>query len=643
MKTWGPNPIRAEQANVTRFAREVLPQPSPDDPSALYGALNSWSVEHPDDFWKAVWDWFEVIHEGEVGPVRSGDFLRPRWFAGTRLSLTEHFLRHRQPGHIALWSAGETRSPQAWTWDRLLERAAGIQRGLVERGVGVGDRVAVVLPNVADTVAAFIAVTGLGAVWVAASPEFGTDAILDRFGQVDPSLIIGCDGYTYGGRSFGTAPRLHTVAEQLGKELVTFGNLSESGWPSDFAELAGRIPETRRVPFEHPLWIVFTSGTTGKPKPLVHSHGGILLEFLKHGHFHLDLGTEDTFLWYTTTGWIMWNIVVGGLLTGSRIVTYDGSPLHPGPDRLWQIAHETGVTNFGSNPGFLRASQDAGVVVRRDGRLESLRAIGSTGSPLLPEQYDWVYEQLPEDIWLYSTSGGTEVASALMCGVPSLPVTRGEIQCRALGVDAQAWSESGEPLIDQVGELVVATPLPSMPVFMWDDPEGERLHDTYFARFPGVWTHGDWVTITSRGTAIIWGRSDATINRGGVRIGTSEIYSAVLSVPGIADVLAVDVHPPGTNGRLVLFVCMEPGQKLDEAVEEEVKQQLRSRISPRHIPDEIVEAPELPRTLSGKLLEIPIKRILEGAPAEKVLKLGSLRNPEALAYFEALARRDTSA
>jgi acetoacetyl-CoA synthetase len=413
--------------------------------------------------------------------------------------------------------------------------------------------------------------------------------------------------------------------------------LAGGDWELEPAEL-----EFAQLPFDHPLWVLYSSGTTGLPKAIVHGQGGILLEHLKKLRLHLDARAGDRLFWFTTTGWMMWNFLVGGLLSEASIVLFDGNPAHPDLGTLWDLADAAGITSFGTSAGYVAACQKAGVAPREGRDLSRLDSVGSTGSPLSPESFDWVREKLGEDVWLFSTSGGTDVCTAFVGGVPTLPVYRGELQARALGAKVEAWSENGEPLVNQVGELVITEPMPSMPLYLWGDEDGSRYRESYFSTFPGVWRHGDWIEITDRGTAIITGRSDATINRGGVRMGTSELYRSVLALDDVLDALVVDV-PQDDGSRMTLFVVLREGATLDDGLESEIRRRIREECSPRHVPDEVLAAPEIPRTLSGKILEVPVKRILMGDPPDAVASRDSLANPAALAYFEELAAGHTKA
>jgi acetoacetyl-CoA synthetase len=491
------------------------------------------------------------------------------------------------------------------------------------------------MPNIAETVAAFLACASIGAVWSSAAPEFGPRSVIDRFSQIEPKVLLAVDGYRYGGRDHDRRAQVEEIASAIPslERVVRFGYLDGSGWPSDFLVSEASL-SFEPVAFDHPLWVLYSSGTTGLPKPIVHGQGGILIEQLKKGYLHLDAHADDRLFWFSTTGWMMWNFLVGVLLTEASIVLYDGNPGYPDMARLWDLAEETGITTFGTSAAFIASCMKAEVTLRGDGRsLSALSAVGSTGSPLSPEGFRWIYDSLGDETWLFSTSGGTDMCTAFVGGVPTLPVYLGELQARMLGASVEAWDPSGRPLVDEVGELVITRPMPSMPLYLWGDSDGSRYRESYFDMYPGVWRHGDWIKITSRGTAVIYGRSDSTINRGGVRMGTSEIYRAVLALDEVVDALVVDVPRPGTDGWMPLFVVLREGASLDDSLVGSIRRRIREDVSPRHVPDEVLEIPEVPRTLSGKVLEVPVKRILCGVPVDEAASRESLANPAALDFF----------
>jgi acetoacetyl-CoA synthetase len=620
---WEPPSALAERAVMTRFMREH----GFDD----YHALWRWSVDDLEGFWAAIWDFFGV--DGRYDRVLGSQAMPgAEWFPGAHVSYPEHLFRGKDPDSVAIVHASELREQAELTWGELHARVACIRAGLRELGVGPGDSVAAYMPNIPEAVAAFLATASLGAVWSSCSPDFGARSVIDRFAQIEPKVLLAVDGYRYNGRDFDRAETVRGIHEAVGGRLVRLGYVDGSGWEPGFEREGELIFE--RVPFDHPLWVLYSSGTTGLPKAIVHGQGGILLEHLKKLHLHVDAQAGDRLFWFTTTGWMMWNFIVSGLLTEAAIVLYDGSPGHPDMGVLWDLAETAGITTFGTSAAYIGACMKAGVEPEAGRDLSRLRAVGSTGSPLSPEGFRWVYDHVGDDTWLFSTSGGTDLCTAFVGGVPILPVYEGELQARALGAAVEAWDPEGRPLIGEVGELVVTKPMPSMPLYLWNDPDGERYRESYFDTYPGVWRHGDWIEITERGTAIITGRSDATINRGGVRMGTAEIYSAVLGLDEVVDALVVDVE-----GRMPLFVVLRDGAELDDDLTKRIAKRVREDCSPRHVPDEIVAVEEVPRTLSGKVLELPVKRILMGTPPEQAASRDSLANPEALDFFVSWARR----
>jgi acetoacetyl-CoA synthetase len=624
---WQPPADLVERALITRYMRWL------DRGFGSYDELWRWSVEDLEGFWASIWEYFGVAgsYERVLG---SRAMPGAEWFPGARVSYAEHLFGGSDDAAVAIRHASESRPLGEWTWGQLREQTARIRAGLVARGVGPGDRVAAYLPNIPETIAAFLATASLGAVWSSAAPEFGARSVVDRFAQIEPKLLLYVDGYRYGGKDFDRSEIAASVAAEIGAEPVRLGYLDGSGWQDGFLQ-DGEL-EFERVPFDHPLWVLYSSGTTGLPKPIVHGQGGILLEHLKKMHLHLDAQAGDRVFWFTTTGWMMWNFLVGVLLTDASIVLYDGNPAG---EVLWDLAAESQMTCFGTSAAFIAAAMKEGIEPAA-GRELAIRSVGSTGSPLSPEGFQWVYDHLGSDTWLFSTSGGTDVCTAFVGGVPILPVYRGELQGRSLGAKVEAFDEAGHPVVDRVGELVITEPMPSMPTGFWGDESGERYRESYFDMFGGVWRHGDWIEITSRGTAIIYGRSDSTINRGGVRMGTSEIYRAVLAVPEVTDALVVDVPREGEENWMPLFVVLAAGAELDDDLIGRIRRRIREDCSPRHVPNEIVAIAEVPRTLSGKVLEVPVKRILTGTPPEQAASRESLANPAALDPFVALAGRD---
>jgi acetoacetyl-CoA synthetase len=637
---WAPSYERVDRATLTRYARWLMRTRGLELRS--YHELWRWSVAELEQFWGSIVEFFEVRFSAEPERVLGRrEMPGAQWFPGARCNYAEHIFRDREADALALQHASELRELGSWSWSELREQTASIAAGLRALGVGEGDRVAAYLPNVPETVAAFLACASLGAIWSSAAPEFGARSVTERFGQIEPKVLLAIDGYRYGGRDFDRRAVVEEIAQGIPslERVVELGYLDGSGWEPGF--LAAGALEFASLPFDHPLWVLYSSGTTGLPKPIVHGHGGILLEQLKKGHLHLDAQAGDRLFWFSTTGWMMWNFLVGVLLTDASIVLFDGSPGHPDLGTLWDLAERTGMTCFGTSAAFVGSCIKAGVEPRAGREISNLRAVGSTGSPLSPEGFDWVYEHLGPDIWLFSTSGGTDVCTAFVGGVPTLPVYRGELQARSLGCAVAAWDPAGRELVGEVGELVITEPMPSMPLYLWGDADGSRYRESYFSMYPGVWRHGDWIEVTPRGTAIIYGRSDSTINRGGVRMGTSEIYRAVLAVPEVVDALVLDLPREGTDGWIALFVVVREGASLDEELIACIKRRIRADCSPRHVPDEIRQIAEVPRTLSGKVLEVPVKRILTGTPPEEAASRESLANPAALDYFVALAGRES--
>jgi acetoacetyl-CoA synthetase len=654
---WEPSEDDRAAAEMTRFMRFAAQRSGRELTS--YDELWRWSVAELEDFWAAVWEFCGV--RASTGYERVLDERRmpgAKWFAGSQLNYAENMLSQRSREAdatgglrdreaIAVVHCSELRELSELTWGELSDAVAAAAGGLRALGVGRGDRVVAYMPNIPETLIAFLATASLGAVWSSAAPEFGARSVIDRFAQIEPKVLLAVDGYRHGGKDFDRT----AVVDQIRAELPTVEHTVLLAYLDDGARLddargwgellelgAGAELVFEQVPFDHPLWVLYSSGTTGLPKAIVQGHGGILVEQLKK-RLHMNLRPGDRMFWFTTTGWMMWNFLVGCLLSDAAIVLYDGSPAHPDLGALWRLAERARITCMGLSAGLIASCEKAGVDPGREYELSALRAIGSTGSPLSPESFKWVYQHVGSDIWLFSTSGGTDVCTAFVGGCPLLPVYEGELQCRILGCAVESWDEQGVAHVDRVGELVITEPMPSMPLFLWGDEDGERLHDSYFAMYPGVWRHGDWIRITPRGGAVIYGRSDSTINRQGVRMGTSEIYRAASSLAQVLDALVIDVPKSGGDGELwmVLFVVLADGMTLDEQLTREIKRAIREDCSPRHVPNEVRQIDEVPRTLSGKVLEVPVKRILMGAAPGDAASVDSLANPRSLDYFVELA------
>ena len=670
----------------TRFLRETRGLHFDATTTDGYDRLWRWSCADLDGFWQSVWDFFEFSSPTPHVAVLADERMPgARWFAGAQLNYAGHVFGHADAAHAAghpaivfrneaMHVAGEA---QEIAWPELRRQVASMARALEAMGVQPGDRVGAFLPNVPQAAVAFMACASLGAVWSVCSADMGPLAVLDRFRQIGPTVLIACDGYTYGGVTHDRSGVLRELLEALPsvRDVVLWRALDHAAdvqalaTPArrahDFDDLvAADVPFTPRpVAFDHPLWIVYSSGTTGLPKPIVHGHGGVMVEALKFGTLHNDCGPSvlgaDRYHWYSSTGWIMWNSQMSALLGGTTVCIYDGSPAGPrsslpGPDRavdwstLWRFVAETGVTFFGAGAAFFASCEKAGIEPVAAGNLSRLRAVGSTGSPLSTESYRWIRGKLPKtdgaDIWLTSVSGGTDVAGGFIGGLRTLPVVEGEMQCRCLGAAIEAWSEpdasgGARSLVDEVGELVCVKPMPSMPLYFWGDSDGRRYHDSYFDMYPGVWRHGDWLRITPRGGAVIYGRSDATINRHGIRMGTSELYRAIEALPEIIDSLVVDLEYLGRESYMPLFVVLREGQVLDAALTKRLKDTIKTALSARHVPNDVFQVASIPRTLSGKKMELPVKKLLLGTPAEQVFKIDAMTNAESVAWFTDFARR----
>lgn len=652
---WEPTEEVRRQANLTRYMSWLQEERGPHFED--YDELWQWSVSELEAFWQSIWDYFEIKASQPASEVLARETMPgAQWFRGARLNYAENiFSRMRAEGPVLLFKSEE--SPLlALSRAELWRETAALATTLRQLGVGAGDRVVAYLPNVPQAVVGLLATASIGAIWSSCSPDFGARSVLDRFSQIEPRVLLACDGYRYNGKAF---PRLDVVAAlqdalpSLQKTIVVpvlddepamDGVAKAIGWQQALeSEDAASDLSFEQVPFDHPLWVLYSSGTTGLPKPLVHGHGGILLEHAKETALHMDLKAADRFFWYTSTGWMMWNYLVGGLLSGASIILYDGSPNYRDLYALWELAQEASMTYFGTSAAFLHACMRANL--RPDDRfdLRRLRAMGSTGSPLSPAGFGWVYEHVSRDLALESFSGGTDLCTGFLGGVRTKPVYAGEIQARSLGASVQAFDVEGQPQIGEVGELVITKPMPSMPLFLWNDEDNRRYVDSYFSTYSSVWRHGDWIKINERGGCVIYGRSDATINRQGVRMGTAEIYRAMESFTEIADALVIDTESLESESYMALFVVLREHEELDDRLKEEIAKRLRAELSPRHVPDEIVAVEQIPYTLSGKKMEIPVRAILLGEEPQDAVNLGAMRNPQAIEFFVDFAeRRDKS-
>ncbi|MYS23129.1 acetoacetyl-CoA synthetase [Streptomyces sp. DvalAA-14] len=650
---WTPGPERVARAQLTRFHawaadRHGAPAARPERPREAYDALHSWSVREPEAFWQAVSQWYDVRFSAPYTAVLA-DRAMPgaRWFTGARLNYAEHALRPAlDPARAdtpALLHLDERQDPGTVTWAELSRQVACLAAALRDLGVTPGDRVSGYLPNIPQAVVALLATAAVGGVWTSCAPDFGARSVLDRFQQVEPVVLFTVDGYRYGGR---THDRTDVVAELRGglPSLRATVHIPLLGTPApegaaDWADLTAgdSEPAYEQVEFDHPLWVLYSSGTTGLPKAIVQSQGGILLEHLKQTGLHLDLGPGDRFFWYTSTGWMMWNFLVSGLLAGATVVLYDGSPGHPDLAAQWRVVEQTGTTVFGTSAAYVVACRNGDVHPGRDFDLSAVDCVATTGSPLPPDGFRWLHDEVGHDLWIASVSGGTDVCSCFAGGVPTLPVHIGELQAPCLGTDLQAWDTLGRPVVDQVGELVVTNPMPSMPIRFWNDPGDVRYRESYFEMFPGVWRHGDWITLTSRGTVVIHGRSDSTLNRQGVRMGSSDIYEVVERLPEIGESLVIGIEQPDGGYWMPLFVRLTDGAELDDPLRDRIRAAIRTQLSPRHVPDEIIAAPGVPHTLTGKRIEIPVKRLLQGVPLDEAVNPGSVDDLAVLRFYERLA------
>ncbi len=644
---WKPDKKFVLESNVTRFMFWLSETKGLSFKN--YRRLWEWSTTEIGAFWLAVWEYFEVISDNRFEVPATGNMPYTKWFGGATLNYAQHIFRNATSEHPAIIYKTENSGISQLSWEELEKKVAALRSYLKLHGISKGDRVAGWLPNIPEAVIGFLAVNSLGAIWSGTSPDFGTSSVIDRFAQIEPKLLITANGYTYHGKWYDKTNEIR----ELQKKLPTLKStllilLSDTTVPDinfknthlwDKALTTPGELMFEAVPFEHPIWVLYSSGTTGLPKAITHSHGGVLLEHLKYLTFHNDVRPGERFFWYTTTGWMMWNYLVAAMLCGATIVLYDGSPGYPGLNVLWHLAEQTGINHFGTSAPFIIANMKADATPGKSYDLSQLRSVSSTGAPLPPDGFNWMYENVKKDLWLTSMSGGTDVCSAFVGGNPLWPVYSGEIQCRALGCKLEAYNEKGMSVTDEVGEMVITRPMPSMPVYFWNDPDFIRYNDSYFEMFPGIWRHGDWIRITKHDGVIIYGRSDATLNKGGVRIGTAEIYRALDRMAEIEDSIIICVDKEKGEFYMPLFVVPDPQITLDDALKAAIKIKIRNECSPRHVPDDIIQISEVPYTISGKKTEAPVKKILMGQAVSGLLNKDALKNPEALDFFIEFAGR----
>ena len=635
---WSPSVERYQASTMAAFERYLSKKH--ELTFSDYNDMWRWSISDLNSFWGAIADFFELrFFEQPQKILNKRAMPGAEWFVGAKVNYADQLLSKtdRLAEQVAFVSKSETFGRKELTWNNLKHSVASVAENFKKMGVTKGDRVVAILPNTEVALIGLLATASLGAVWSLCAPDMGHVAILDRFKQIKPKLMIAQNGYIHAGKTIDRSDLLRTIKHGLESldALITIPVI-EHGYEGTYtwSDLlnANADFDPVPVPFDHPLWVVYSSGTTGNPKPIVHGHGGILLESMKQS-LHHDLTEKDRFCWLTSSGWIMWNAQWTALGQGARVVAFDGAPNYPDMGRVWEVIAEEGVTYFGAGAAFFEGCIKANVVPQENFDLRALRSMGSTGSPLSGDAYDWIYQKVKSDLWLAPISGGTDLSGAFVLGHPGMPVRKGEMQCRALGNAVRAFDEDGRDLIGQVGELVCTEPLPSMPLYFWGDKDGSRLYESYFDTYPGVWRHGDWIEITQDGGSVIYGRSDATINRKGLRMGSSEIYQAVEGLSEIRDSLVVDLEFLGRDSFMPLFVVLMPGCVLDETLRKRINEAIKSQVSPRFLPDEIVEIQEVPRTLSGKKLEVPVKKLLLGSAAEKVVNRDSMSNPNSFDFF----------
>lgn len=647
---WTPGDSFKAESNLTAYMNWLPNHGYPKFEE--YQELWKWSVENLEEFWASLWDYFEISAHTPYETVLGGDTMpHYSWFDGASLNFAEHVFKNYTLERPAIIFKQEGHSLIEISWEELQTKVAALQNYLKnEIGLEAGDRVVGFLPNSPEAIIGFLAVSSLGGVWSSCSPDFGISSVIDRFAQVEPKVFIAADGYQYGGKSFDKTEVVKEVSKALStvEKVIVIPYLNKTNsnirlensilWDEVTYETEVELSFTP-VPFSHPMWVLYSSGTTGIPKAITQSQGGILLEHLKYLTFHNNVKPGDRCFWFTTTGWMMWNYIQSVLLCGGTVVLYDGSPGYPNVESLWQFAEEAKINHLGTSAGYIIANMKEGTHPGKDYDLAHLISIGSTGSPLPPEGFDWIYKEVKEDLWLTSISGGTDVCSAFVGGNPLWPVYSGEIQCRALGCKLEAFDGDGNSLEEEMGEMVITKPMPSMPIYFWNDRAYTRYHSSYFDMYPGIWRHGDWTEITKRHGVIIYGRSDATLNRGGVRIGTSEVYRAVDKIDEVADSMIISIEKENGDFYMPLFVTLQDENTLTDALIKKIKTKIREEYTPRHVPDEIIEVPEIPYTISGKKTETPVKKVLMGKNISNTMNKDALKDPKSMDFFIEFAKQ----
>jgi len=641
---WTPSQKLKENSHLFKYQKWL--QKEKDLEFNNYRDLWSWSVENIEDFWESVWKYFDIKSYNPYQSILSSqDMPGSKWFAGAEISYAEHLLRNGKDEETAIYFGNERDELVRISWAELKQKVASFAAYLSSVGVKKGDRVVAFLPNIPEASIAFLAVNSLGAIWSSTSPDFGVESVVDRFAQIQPKVIIAVDGYHYNGKPYDKTDIVNDIVSKLPtlEKVLILPYLDKKclqKLPVSYIDLNSCLSDESvelsfvPVPFNHPMWVLYSSGTTGLPKAIVQSHGGILLEHLKYMAFHNDVHEGEKFFWYSTTGWMMWNFIQAAFLMGASIVLYDGSPTYPDFSAMWTFTDKVGIDHFGTSAPYLVACMKKGIDPMSTHDLSSLRSLSSTGAPLPPAAFDWVYKHVKKDVWLCSMAGGTDVCTAFVGGNPYYSVRSGEIQCRALGVALQAYDEKAQPIMDQLGEMVIEKPMPSMPIYFWNDEGDKRYKSSYFKDYPGKWRHGDFIKISSESDGlIIYGRSDATLNRHGIRIGTAEIYRAVNKIVEVQDSLIINLELEEGKHFMPLFVKMKPGNELTDDVKAKIKRQLKTEYTPRHVPDEIILVPDIPYTISGKKMEAPVKKILMGMDLAKSINIDSMRNPESVEFF----------